>query len=82
MTNTSLRQRFGIDQKNSPMASRLLKEALAALLDGYLTGAPPVRRAIGKVLSRQPLGDDRLFSRCLTARGYAGDCWGFRWAGQ
>lgn len=30
MTNTSLRQRFGIDPKNSAMASRLLKEALAA----------------------------------------------------
>lgn len=30
MTNTSLRQRFGIDPKNSAIASRLLKEALAA----------------------------------------------------
>ena len=30
MTNTSLRQRFGIDQKNSAMASRLIKEALHA----------------------------------------------------
>lgn len=32
MTNTSLRQRFGIDAKNSAIASRLLKEALAAKL--------------------------------------------------
>lgn len=30
MTNTSLRQRFGIEPKNSAIASRLLKEALAA----------------------------------------------------
>lgn len=30
MTNTSLRERFGIDVKNSATASRLLKEALAA----------------------------------------------------
>jgi ATP-dependent DNA helicase RecG len=30
MTNTSLRQRLGIEPKNSAMASRLLKEALAA----------------------------------------------------
>lgn len=30
MTNTSLRERFGIDPKNSSTASRLLKEALAA----------------------------------------------------
>jgi len=30
MTNTSLRQRFGIDAKNSAVASRLLKEALIA----------------------------------------------------
>lgn len=30
MTNTSLRQRFGIDQKNSAMASRLIKEAVQA----------------------------------------------------
>ncbi len=30
MTNTTLRQRFGIDPKNSAIASRLLKEALAA----------------------------------------------------
>lgn len=30
MTNTSLRQRFGIDQKNSAVASRLIKEALQA----------------------------------------------------
>ena len=30
MTNTTLRQRFGIDPKNSAVASRLLKDALAA----------------------------------------------------
>ena len=30
MTNTTLRERFGIDAKNSATASRLLKEALAA----------------------------------------------------
>ena len=30
MTNTTLRQRFGIDPKNSAIASRLLKDALAA----------------------------------------------------
>ena len=30
MTNSTLRQRFGIDSKNSAMASRLLKEALMA----------------------------------------------------
>jgi hypothetical protein len=30
MTNTSLRERFGIDPKNSATASRLLKEALLA----------------------------------------------------
>ncbi|HET7867156.1 MAG TPA: hypothetical protein VFL86_22365 [Burkholderiaceae bacterium] len=30
MTNTSPRQRFGIDPKNSAMASRLLKEVLHA----------------------------------------------------
>ncbi len=30
MTNTSLRERFGIDPKNSAMASRIIKEALKA----------------------------------------------------
>ena len=30
MTNTTLRERFGIDAKNSATASRLIKEALAA----------------------------------------------------
>lgn len=30
MTNTSLRERFGIDPKNSATASRLIKEALVA----------------------------------------------------
>jgi hypothetical protein len=30
MTNSSLRERFGIDTKNSATASRLIKEALAA----------------------------------------------------
>lgn len=30
MTNTSLRERFGIDTKNSATASRLIKEALSA----------------------------------------------------
>lgn len=30
MTNTSLRERFGIEVKNSALASRLIKEALAA----------------------------------------------------
>jgi ATP-dependent DNA helicase RecG len=30
MTNTTLRERFGIDAKNSVTASRLIKEALAA----------------------------------------------------
>ena len=30
MTNATLRQRFGIDTKNSAIASRLLKEALTA----------------------------------------------------
>ena len=30
MTNTSLRERFGIDTKNSATASRLIKEALNA----------------------------------------------------
>jgi predicted HTH transcriptional regulator len=30
LTNTSLRQRFGIDEKNSAMASRLIKEAVEA----------------------------------------------------
>ena len=28
MTNTTLRERFGIDSKNSAMASRIIKEAL------------------------------------------------------
>jgi ATP-dependent DNA helicase RecG len=44
-TNASVRQRFGIDPKNSAMASRLLKEALAAgvvRLDDEL--APPKLR--------------------------------------
>ena len=30
MTNTSLRERFGIEKKNSATASRLIKEATAA----------------------------------------------------
>ncbi len=30
MTNTTLRERFGIDAKNSATASRLIKEALGA----------------------------------------------------
>lgn len=30
MTNTSLRERFGIDPKNSATASRLIKEAMTA----------------------------------------------------
>jgi predicted HTH transcriptional regulator len=30
MTNTTLRERFGIDEKNSAVASRLIKEALDA----------------------------------------------------
>ncbi len=30
MTNTSLRERFGIDPKNSATASRLIKEVLTA----------------------------------------------------
>ena len=30
MTNTSLRERFGIDPKNSATASRLIKEALTS----------------------------------------------------
>lgn len=30
MTNSSLRERFGIDSKNSATASRLIKEALSA----------------------------------------------------
>lgn len=30
MTNTTLRDRFGIDGKNSAMASRIIKEALLA----------------------------------------------------
>jgi predicted HTH transcriptional regulator len=30
MTNTSLRERFGIEQKNSATVSRLIKEAVAA----------------------------------------------------
>jgi ATP-dependent DNA helicase RecG len=45
MTNTTLRERFGIDAKNSATASRLLKEALSAgevkLED---SGAPPKLR--------------------------------------
>jgi ATP-dependent DNA helicase RecG len=47
LTNTSLRERFGIDEKNSAVASRLIKEAVEAgaiglSFDGYLmapTGA-------------------------------------------
>jgi len=46
MTNTSLRERFGIDAKNSASASRLLKEAMGArairLQDE--TAAPKLRR--------------------------------------
>ncbi len=30
MTNTTLRERFGIEEKNSAIASRLIKEALDA----------------------------------------------------
>jgi len=30
MTNTSLRERFGIEPRNSAIASRLIKEALQA----------------------------------------------------
>jgi ATP-dependent DNA helicase RecG len=30
LTNTSLRERFGIDEKNSAVASRLIKEAVEA----------------------------------------------------
>jgi ATP-dependent DNA helicase RecG len=50
MTNSSLRERFGIDPKNSATASRLLKEALAAkeirLQD--VLAAPKARRYIPK----------------------------------
>ncbi|MEK6789116.1 MAG: ATP-binding protein [Pseudomonadota bacterium] len=50
MTNTSLRERFGIDPKNSATASRLLNEALAAkqirLQDE--SAAPKLRRYVPK----------------------------------
>jgi predicted HTH transcriptional regulator len=40
MTNTSLRERFGIDVKNSAIASRLIKEALeAGVIRPYEEGA-------------------------------------------
>ncbi|MEK7761528.1 MAG: ATP-binding protein [Nitrospirota bacterium] len=40
MTNTTLRERFGIDVKNSAIASRLIKEALeAAVIRPYEEGA-------------------------------------------
>lgn len=35
MTNASLRERFGIEGKNSAMVSRLIKEALEAGLIKY-----------------------------------------------
>lgn len=48
MTNTTLRQRFGIDPKNSAIASRLLKDAVAAgvvrLEDA--AAAPKLRRYV------------------------------------
>lgn len=45
MTNTSLRERFGIDPKNSATASRLIKEALTAgSVRLYDPSAPPKLR--------------------------------------
>ena len=48
MTNTTLRDRFGIDPKNSATASRLLKEALAAGLVRLADpdAAPKLRRYV------------------------------------
>lgn len=48
MTNTSLRERFGIDVKNSATASRLLKEALAAKVIRLQdpTAPPKLRRYV------------------------------------
>ena len=39
MTNTTLRERFGIDAKNSATASRLIKEALGA---GFIRLQDPI----------------------------------------
>lgn len=48
MTNTSLRERFGIDMKNSATASRLLKDGLAAGLIRLADpdAAPKLRRYV------------------------------------
>jgi predicted HTH transcriptional regulator len=45
MTNTTLRERFGIDAKNSATASRLIKEALeAGVIRLQDPNAPPKTR--------------------------------------
>jgi hypothetical protein len=48
MTNSSLRERFGIDTKNSATASRLIKEALGAGMVRLhdLDAAPKLRRYV------------------------------------
>ena len=48
MTNSSLRKRFGIDSKNSAIASRLIREAMkASVIDLHdPDAAPKLRRYV------------------------------------
>ena len=45
MTNTTIRERFGLDVKNSATASRMIKEAVTAgVIKLYDEAAPPKLR--------------------------------------